>query len=379
MKVAIIGHKQIPGRSGGVEVVVEELATRLAAMGFDVTAYNRKARGAKSPARLEGVRLVDVPTPDNKELNAAVYSYLATALAVAWGADVIHYHALGPAASLWLAKLFGKKVVVTVHGLNYKTPKWKGLGSRYIKFGERLSMRRADEVVVLSRAIQSYYESEYGRSCRFLPNGLDMPERVADDSILDRLGIRGRDFLLCVSRLVPGKGLEALVEAYGRVAADAQLVIAGDSDHVEDFKRALRESARGDGRIRFVGFTGKRDLCALYASARLFVLPSEAEGMPMSLLEAMWFDCPCLVSDIPENTEVLEGHGYTFRVGDVDDLAARLAELTSPFPGRQETRRLVAQNHDWDRVADATAQIYEEVISPGTEPGGRRDRHCHSD
>lgn len=361
MKVAIIGHKQIPGRSGGVEVVVEELATRLAAMGFDVTAYNRKPKGAKSPAHFEGVRLVDVPAPDNKKFNAVVYSYLATARAVAWGADVIHYHALGPAASLWLAKLFGKKVVVTVHGLNYKTPKWKGFGAKYIKFGERLSMRRADEVIVLSRTIQSYYESEYSRTCRFLPNGLDMPDSIADDSILDRLGLRGKDFLLCVSRLVPGKGLEALVEAYKKVDTSAQLVIAGDSDHVEDFKRSLKESAACDDRIRFIGFTGKSDLCALYENARLFVFPSEAEGMPMSLLEAMWFNCPCLVSDIPENTEVLEGRGFTFRVGDVEGLAAKLAELTAPFPERRETRPVIAQNHDWDEVAMDTALVYKEL------------------
>lgn len=362
MKVAVIGHKQIPGRSGGVEVVVEELATRIAAMGLDVTAYNRKVRGSKSPVYYKGVRLVDVPTPDNKKLNAVVYSYLATACAIAWGADVIHYHALGPAASLWLAKLFGKKTVVTVHGLNYKTPKWKGFGAKYIKFGERLSMRRADEVIVLSKAIQSYYEKEYGRTCRLVPNGLDMPDQVDDDSILDRLGLRGKDYLFCVSRLVPGKGLETLVEAYKKVDTKVQLVIAGDSDHVEDFKRALKESAAGDERIRFIGFTDKPDLCALYANARLFVFPSEAEGMPMSLLEAMWFDCPCLVSDIPENTEVLEGNGCMFHVGDVDDLTAKLLELTSVFPKRRDTREIIAASHDWDTVADATAGIYEEVL-----------------
>lgn len=363
MRVAVIGHKQIPGRSGGVEVVVEELATRLVARDVEVTAYNRKVKGRPSPKTYEGVRLVDVFAPDSKKLNAVAYSYLATARAIASGTDVIHYHALGPAASLWLAKLFGRKVVVTVHGLNYKTPKWKGFGAKYIKFGERLAMRRADEVVVLSRSIQEYYRAEYGRDCHFLPNGLSMPEGAGGGSCLDRLGLRGRDFLLCVSRLVPGKGLEALVEAFKGVRTNAELVIAGDSDHVEDFKAALKAAAADDTRIRFVGFTGKVDLCALYSAARLFVFPSEAEGMPMALLEAMWFCCPCLVSDIPENAEVLEGHGQTFPVDDVEALRAKLQAVCDAWPGREDTRGVVAASHDWDRVADETLRIYEEVLA----------------
>lgn len=363
MRVAVIGHKQIPGRSGGVEVVVEELATRLAARGVDVTAYNRRVRGHPSPASYRGVHLVDVYAPDSKKLNAVVYSYLATACAIISGTDVIHYHALGPAASLWLAKLFGKKVVVTVHGLNYKTPKWKGLGAKYIKLGERLAMRKADEVMVLSRSIQQYYRAEYGRVCRFVPNGLSMPDRVEDDSCLDRLGLRGCDFLLCVSRLVPGKGLEALVEAFKGVRTDAELVIAGDSDHVEEFKAALKASTADDPRVRFIGFTGKADLCALYSAARLFVFPSEAEGMPMALLEAMWFCCPCLVSDIPENLEVLEGYGETFPVGDVHALQERLQQACDMWPARESTRGIVAASHDWDTVADETLKIYEEVLA----------------
>lgn len=359
MRVAMIGHKRIPGRGGGVEVVVEELSTRLAAMGVDVTAYNRKSKGEKGPSEYKCVRLVDIPTPDSKSLNAVVYSYLATVRAAIDGADIIHYHALGPAASLWLAKLLRKKVVVTVHGLNYKTPKWRGLGARYIKFGERLAARRADEVIVLSRSIQSYFKEKYGRDVRYIPNGISMPEKVEDDSVLDRFGLRGRDFLLCVSRLVPGKGLEILIDAFRELNVDTLLVIAGDSEHVDGFKADLIERAAGDGRIVFTGNLGKEDLSALYESARLFVFPSEAEGMPMALLEAMWFDCPCLVSDIPENTEVLEGFGWTFEMGSKDDLYRTLQRLTNNLPQKNPTRDVVKAQHDWDAVTKETERIYE--------------------
>lgn len=362
MRVAMIGHKRIPGRGGGVEVVVEELSTRLAAMGVDVTAYNRKSRGESSPSEFQGVRLVDVPTPDSKKLNAVVYSHLATVRAVIDGADIIHYHALGPAASLWLAKLLGKKVVVTVHGLNYKTPKWKGFGARYIKFGERLTARRADEVIVLSRSIKNYFKDEYGRDVRYIPNGISMPEKVEDDSVLDRFRLRGRDFLLCVSRLVPGKGLEILIDAFKGLETEALLVIAGDSEHVDDFKEGLFDRASEDKRIVFTGNLGMDDLSALYTNARLFVFPSEAEGMPMALLEAMWFNCPCLVSDIPENMEVLEGRGSTFRVGDVADLKLSLT-MVSHCISKEDTHSVVVRDHDWDIVARETSSAYSEVLA----------------
>ena len=359
----MIGHKRIPGRGGGVEVVVEELSTRLVAMGLDVTAYNRKTKGETGPSEYRGVHLVDVPTLDSKKLNAVVYSYLATVRAVIDRVDVIHYHALGPAASLWLAKLLGKKVVVTVHGLNYKTPKWKGFGAKYIKFGEWLTARQADEVIVLSRSIKGYFKEKYGRDVHYIPNGISMPEKVEDDSVLDRFRLRGQDFLLCVSRLVPGKGLEILIGAFRELATDALLVIAGDSEHVDDFKEGLFERASGDERIVFTGNLGKDDLAALYANARLFVFPSEAEGMPMALLEAMWFKCPCLVSDIPENTEVMGGHGWTFRTGNEDDLRRSLNAFINRWPIREDTRTLMTEIHEWRKIADDTVCIYRKVLA----------------
>lgn len=363
MRLAVIGHKQIPGRSGGVEVVVEELAPRVVARGISVTVYNRKIKGRTSPRSFKGAKLVDIPTPDSKNLNAVVYSYLATIRAILDGTDVIHYHALGPSASLWLAKLFGKKVVVTVHGLNYKTPKWKGFGARYIKFGERITMKSADAVIVLSKGIRDHFKREYGRETQFIPNGLSMPAGISDDSVLDRFDLRGTDFLLCVSRLVPGKGLETLVEAFRGVKTDARLVIAGDSDHVDEFKNALKKSAESDPRILFTGFLNRDELAALYSNARLFVFPSEAEGMPMALLEAMWFNCPCLVSDIPENTEVLEGHGSTFPVGDVAGLRQAISHVVPAWPERVNTRDIVAEEHDWDVVADKTVGVFQEVFN----------------
>lgn len=362
MRIAMIGHKQIPGRSGGVETVVEELSTRIAALGIDTIVYNRGIGQHRSSTEYKGVHLVDVPTPNGKNLNALVYSYSATFRAILEGVDVIHYHALGPAAAIWLAKVFRKRTVVTVHGLNYKTPKWRGLGARYIKLGEKLTARFADEIIVLSESVKDYFESEYGRATRFVPNGVTMPDAPTDVSVLDEFRLSPGSYVLCVSRLVPGKGLETLVRAFEGLDGEQKLVIAGDSKHSDGFKQALLESAKVDSRITFTGFLNRRDLAGLYANARLFVLPSEAEGMPMSLLEAMWFDCPCLVSNIEENLEVLSGHGESFRAGEIDDLATKLMLALCAPPRRTDTRSIVSSRYDWDRVALETTSIYGSAI-----------------
>jgi len=157
MKIAMIGHKRIPGREGGIEVVVEELSTRMVKLGHQVTAYNRHKAGLGCPAEeYKGVKIVDVPTVEKKTTDAAVYAFIASCKAVPGGYDVIHYHAIGPAAFLLIPHFFGKRIVVTVHGLNYKTPKWKGFASSFIKTGEKIVAKYSDEIIVLTNEQKEY-------------------------------------------------------------------------------------------------------------------------------------------------------------------------------------------------------------------------------
>ena len=150
MKIAMIGHKRIPTRSGGVEVVVEELSVRMAAKGHDVVAYNRHCDEEKLK-EYRKVKVIEVKTFKSSSLNAMVYSFFATLRCIFRKYDVVHYHAEGPCAMIPLAKLFGKKVVATIHGLDWQRNKWGGFASKYIMFGERNAAKHADKVIVLQR------------------------------------------------------------------------------------------------------------------------------------------------------------------------------------------------------------------------------------
>lgn len=359
MKIAMIGHKRIPGREGGIEVVVEELSTRMAALGNKVVVYNRSSKTIKKRKAYKGVRLITIPTIETKSLDAVVYSFFASIHSLFGHYDVIHYHGIGPSAFLFIPHLFGIRTVVTVHGLNYKTPKWKGFGAKFMLFGEKISAKYADEVIVLSKEQQNYFWNKYKRKTTYIPNGVTLLPSISPDIIKRKYGLDKDGYILFLSRLVPGKGVEYLIRAYKQIKTDLPLIIAGDAPFVSDFIKNIKEEAADDNRIRFIGFVEGAEIQELYSNAKLFVFPSEAEGMPICLLEAMSYNTPCLVSDIPENVEVGKQFVTTFQNKNTDDLRNKLESiLFTPSNEKKESRTFVQENYDWNTVVSKTLSRY---------------------
>ena len=166
MKVAMIGHKVVPSRRGGIEKVLTSLCPLMAENGVDVTCYNRSSDeveneyvGTVSGGKYKGVTLRRAFTVKAKGLSAMIASFTAAIDATFRGYDVLHFHAEGPCAAMWIPKMFGKKCVATVHGLDWQREKWsKGLGAKYIKFGEKVMVKCADEIIVLSQSAADYFE-----------------------------------------------------------------------------------------------------------------------------------------------------------------------------------------------------------------------------
>lgn len=362
MKIGVIGHKRIPGREGGIEVVVEELTKRMASKGHSVTVYNRKTKRIKKYKReYEGVKIVTVPTIEKKSTDAIIYSFLASIHALFCKYDIIHYHALGPSTMLLIPHIFGIKTVVTVHGLNYKTPKWKGLGAKVILLGEKITAKYADEIIVLSKEQQKYFKEKYGRETLYIPNGVSLGTLREPNEIKKKWNLKKKEYILFLSRVVPGKGLEHLIEAYKQVSTNVPLIIAGGSTFVDDFYESICKSAEQDDRIHLIGFVNGKTLEELYTNAALFVFPSEAEGMPMCLLEAMSYNVPCLVSDIPENIEVGKSLVQTFETANISDLKKELESALQNIDKERNSREFIKQNYDWDKIVCKTLKCYEDT------------------
>ena len=272
LRVAMFGQKRL-SREGGIEIVVKELCTRMTRDGCQVTCYNRSGHhvsGAKYDRKneYEGISQKFVPTIEKKGL-AAVSSSAFAALYCALGKyDVIHIHAEGPAFFTWLPKLFGKRVVVTIHGIDWQREKWKsGFGSKFIRQGEKNAVKYADEIIVLSKGVKKYFMDTYGRETHFIPNGVNRPEVREAKLITDNFGLEKDSYILFLGRLVPEKGIRYLVEAFKNVKTDKKLVIAGGSSDTDSFMKELKELAKGDDRILFTGFVQGALLDELYSNA----------------------------------------------------------------------------------------------------------------
>lgn len=365
--MAMFGQKRL-SREGGVEIVVKELCTRMAKAGHKVTCYNRSGHhvsGAEYDRKTEytGIRQRSVPTIEKKGL-AAVSSSFFAALCSAFGRyDVVHIHAEGPAFFCWIPKMFGKKVIVTVHGIDWQREKWKsGFGSKFIRRGEKNAVKYADEIIVLSVGVQEYFEKTYGRKTRFIPNGVNRPEIQKPELITEKYGLTKDSYILFLGRLVPEKGLRYLIEAYKQTKTDKKLVIAGGSSDTDSFMKEIKKLAKDDERILFTGFVQGKMLDELYSNAYIYTLPSDLEGMPLSLLEAMSYGNCCLTSDIPECTEVVEDKAFIFKKSDVDDLKNCLQDACDHpekvWELKKQAADFICEKYNWDDVVEETMKLY---------------------
>lgn len=382
MRIAMIGHKRIPSREGGVEIVVEQLAVRMAKLGHRVEAYNRYGHhvsgkkyddeyGWKGRKFYQGVRVRIIPTFQRSSLNAIVYSFLATVRALFTRYDVIHYHAEGPCAMLWIPKLFGKKVVVTIHGLDWQRAKWGNFASFVIKFGEKMAAKYADQVIVLSRNVQQYFKETYHRDVTYIPNGINRPEKREVNLIHEKYGLEKDGYILFLARIVPEKGLHYLIEAYRQLDTDKKLVIAGGNSQAVDYMNRIHQMVAQDKRIIMTDFVQGQTLEELYSNAYAFVLPSDVEGMALSLLEAMSYGNCCVVSDICENTEVVEDKAVAFKKSDVKDLQNKLEQLLA-HPEivkayQEKSADFICEKYNWDEVTEQTLSLYRACKNKGTK------------
>lgn len=371
MKIAMIGHKRIPSREGGIEIVVGELSTRLAELGNNVTAYNRKSRhiagkefeSGKRPSEYKGVKLKWVYTPNSAKLNAIVYSFFSAVNASLSDFDTIHFHAEGPSALVPVAKLFGKKTVVTIHGLDWQRAKWGGFATKFLLFGEKTAVKYADEIIVLSKNVQEYFVNTYNRKTNFIPNGITKQNNETAEIIAKKYSLNKDGYILFLGRLVPEKAVHLLIKAYKQINTEKRLVIAGGASHTSEYEKTLKELAADDDRIMFTGFVQGKELSELYSNAYIYVLPSNLEGMPISLLEAMSYGCCCLTSDIAECTEVCGENAKYFEKGSEISLKTQLRKLLEDNKTVEHYKNnasdYVCKKYNWDDIVKKTLELYK--------------------
>lgn len=366
MKIAYIGVKGMP-MSGGIEKYTEELASKLVERGHDVTVYMTSHYGNASED-LNGFHIKTVPAMRKKSLEKMSMAFSATVNQCFDDYDIVHYHAMGPSIFAFIPKMQKKKVIAQSHGIEYQRAKWGGFASAVLKTLERLSYNMNDELTVVSKPLHEHFVTTYGKESVFIPTAVELPkDSVANPEILKKFSLDSNGYYFFVARLVEEKGAHYLIDAFKKLNTDKKLVIAGPLDPEDKYHQKIQEMAKDDSRIVFTGGVQGEVKDSLFRGAYVFCQPSELEGMSIALLEAMSYKKCCVVSDIPENADVAEGHALIFKSKDVDSLYSVLdstehAALSEIKELGEKAYRYVAENHTYDIVTDQMEALYERVL-----------------
>ena len=363
MKIVVTGTRGIPDILGGIETHCEEVFPRIAAQGYEVTVIRRKNYTHDHLQEYKGVKLVDIRAPHIKALEAIVHTFRAVHTAkFKLKADVLHVHAVGPALAIPYAKLLGMKIVFTNHGPDYERSKWSRLAKFMLRLGETASVRFSDQIIVISKVINDILRTKYGREdAHLIYNGISQPAFRDDPDYLRTLGVDSRKYILASGRFVPEKNFDQLIRAFTAVndKKDYRLVIAGDANFEDIHSIELKKLAR-ENDIVLTGFIRGDKLHTLLNNASAFVLPSSHEGLPISLLEAMNYDLPVVVSDIPANREVNLPKENYFRVNKESELEEKLQQhiLQGYQPVVYDMRQ-----YNWDKIAGQIIEVYQLAIN----------------
>lgn len=374
IRIAFIGQKGFPATTGGVEYHVDELARRLTRRGHEVTVYVRRWYSPHAQTHSDGVRLLTTSSLRTKHLDAITHTMSSTIDSLTRKYDILHFHALGPSSLSFIPALCGKRVVVTVHRLDYQAEKWGRFARAFLKLCETSAIRFPRRTIVVSKGLQEHFLKVHGARTTYIPNGVPAPRLLPVDMIEKNYGLKGKDYILSMGRLVPEKRVDWLIRAFQNlknssvIPDSVKLVIAGASSASDRYAEMLRNLARNSADIIFTGNVVGDVKAELLTNALAFAIPSSVEGLPIALLEAMSYGLPCIASDIPPNREVFgsERCGLLFPRDDISALEAQLRFVVE----RPSELRIMAQaaairvssEYDWEIIVDKVEDVYRSIL-----------------
>jgi glycosyltransferase involved in cell wall biosynthesis len=364
MKIAYIALKGMP-LGGGIEKYTEELGSRLVQRGHEIIVYCSSYYNTNSK-NYKGMRIKIMPSINTKSFQKPSLTLFSSLNQfIEKNLDIVHYHAVGPSLFSFMPRFIGRKTVVQIHGLEWMRPKWGAFGRAFFKFNDLTAVYFPNKVTAVSKFLKNYYERKFGREVIYIPTGVNKPVIKKPEKMLE-LGLTGNDYVFFASRLVPDKGCHYLIDAFNELRTDIKLVIAGDAQYEDKYKNMLYEKAEKNKRIIFTGFIHGELLEELFSNAYIYVLPSEIEGLPISLLEAMSYGNCCIASDIPENLEAINEYGYTYSNKNYKDLKRCLEGLIKTGKmieaRKQEEQRYVLNNYSWDNIAERFEELYYGML-----------------
>lgn len=366
MKIALLGTRGVPASYSGFETCVEQLGQRLVERGHEVTVYCRSHHIDYDGSHYKGMRLIKLPTIENKYLDTLVHSFISSLHALVSSYDIGLYFIAGNSPVTWIPRLVGTKTLLNVDGLDWKREKWPAFAKQYIQFAEYLATKLPTAYLTDSRVVQGYYQERFGDTPPYIPYGSEIEDLPPGD-ILRQFDLQRNNYVLFVGRLVPENCAHHLIEAYKQLDTDLKCVIVGDASYAEDYIASLKATAKDDPRIVFTGYVFGKGYHELGANAAIFVETSGVGGTHPALTEAMAFGSCIIVNDTQENLETIGDAGFSYNgASGAESLRVLLGDLLAD-PEKVARYAVLAREraqtiYTWKTVTDAYERYFYELL-----------------
>ncbi len=360
MRIAIVGTRGIPNRYGGFERFAEQISSRFADQGHEVTVYCRRAFTSPDDEYDRRVKRVIVPSFHQKHLDTWVSTFFAAVHVAFSKNDIVLLCNVANSPFAYIPRLFGKPVVLNVDGLDRKREKWAGLGAQVLHLCEWMSSFSASQLVTDAKAIHDYYLEKYKSDSVVIGYGSEMP---AGDYNLNGLNLEPGRYVLYVSRLEPENNPDLVLRSWRNVRSDWPLVMVGDNRYDPGYLERLKSA--GDDRVRFTGAIYGDGYWALQKHAGVFVFACEVGGVHPALIEAMAASNPVLYLDTPENVETAGDAAVCYDKSE-SELTGKLQWLLDDAAAREDFAVRAKHRADalyrWEAIANKYETLFRKLL-----------------
>jgi glycosyltransferase involved in cell wall biosynthesis len=367
MEIGILGIRGLPSQYGGFETCADYVAKYWAQQGNHVLVYCRSMLYNKKIEKYNGCRLKYKNAISIKSLETLSHTLNCIFDLIFFERSIKYIHLFngGNAIFIPILKLAGKKVIISIDGIEWKRKKWGFAARTMHRIGEFFAVKTADAVIADNIVVQHYYKKKYKRNITLIPYGAETSTdygNAEEQEILERYGLTSKSYFLFVGRFVPEKGVHNLLRSYNKLKTDIPLVLIGGGDDESYITKLKRHS---DGRVKYLGYIYGTEYQIILKNSLIYVSASELEGTSPSLLAAMGARVCVLVNGIEENISSLMGNGLYSQKNDFDDFAEKWGKIIkNPDRIREYAEKgyqHVVRNYCWKKIANDYLSLFKKL------------------
>ncbi|MDH5610420.1 MAG: glycosyltransferase [Cyclobacteriaceae bacterium] len=371
MKIAIIGAKGYPIVYGGFDTFVKELSERLVKRDVTVTVYCHRAMFTERPKMVNGIHLVYTPAVETKILTQLSHSFFSFIHACFSDVDIIL--AVNPANGPfgYLARLFGKKCLINMDGLEWKRPKWKGLGALYFLWASRIATKAFHRIINDSEEMRKVYLELFQKDSRVIAYGANI-RYSSNPGLIKKWGIEAEKYYLIVGRMIPDNNVDLIIRGFSQSKTNKKLVIVGDAPFNDRYANQVKAMKELDDRLLFTGYVNDQDeLAELYHNCYMYVHGHEFGGTNPALLKALAYGTAILALDTRFNREVLqEGEFGLFFKKSEEDFSERIAQYDKDenlvISMKEKSRNGLWEKYNWDVITSNYIDVFAQLTGGST-------------